>query len=139
VHAAETQAVIKDGIAWPNPTFLYAAQSYQQQSVVDLMRTLRQLAGGAFVSVPSSISTFASPETAADARRYYRSVGTDAEARIRFLNLMWDFVGTEFGGRQLQYEMFYSAGQPVVDARAFRYFDWERGRRLVLRCLEESR
>ena len=139
VHAAETQAVIKDGIAWPNPTFLYAAQSYQQRSVVDLMRTLRQLGGGAFVSVPSSMSTFASPATEADARRYYRSVGTEAEARIRFLNLMWDFVGTEFGGRQLQYEMFYSAGQPVVDARAFRYFDWERGRRLVVRCLEESR
>jgi 4-hydroxyphenylacetate 3-monooxygenase len=139
VHAAESQAVMKDGIAWPNPRFLYAAQSYQQQSVVDLMRTLRQLAGGAFVSVPSSMKVFESPATGADARRYYRSVGAEAEERIRFLNLMWDFVGTEFGGRQLQYEMFYSAGQPVVDARAFRYFDWERGRRLVSRCLEESR
>ena len=34
--------------------------------------------------------------------------------RVKLLKLIWDLVGTEFGGRQLQYEMFYSAAQPVV-------------------------
>jgi aromatic ring hydroxylase len=51
---------------------------------------------------------------------------------------MWDFVGTEFAGRQLQYEMFYSAAQHVADARIFHSYDWDIGRKLVERCLERT-
>jgi 4-hydroxyphenylacetate 3-monooxygenase len=136
-HAVETQPVLRDGVAWPNPQFLYASQSYQQQTATELLRALRTLAGGAFISVPSSHAVLHAPETEADAQRYYRSVAAGADDRIKLLNLMWDFVGTEFGGRQLQYELFYSAGPHVVDTRAFRTFDWDRGRRLVDRCLGE--
>ncbi len=136
-HAVETRPVLRDGVAWPNPEFLYASQSHQQQTVTDLMKALRMLAGGAFLSVPSSQAALHAPETEGDAQRYYRSVAAGADERIKLLNLMWDFVGTEFGGRQLQYELFYSAGQQVVETRAFRTFDWERGRRLVDRCLGE--
>jgi 4-hydroxyphenylacetate 3-monooxygenase len=50
---------------------------------------------------------------------------------------VWDFVGTEFGGRQLQYEMFYSAAQPVVNTRMFRSYDWQRATAAVDRCLGE--
>jgi 4-hydroxyphenylacetate 3-monooxygenase len=50
---------------------------------------------------------------------------------------VWDFVGSEFGGRQLQYEMFYSAAQPVVNTRMFRSYDWARARSIVDRCLGE--
>ncbi len=135
--SAESRAILRGGVAWPNPESLYAAQSLQQRTVADLIKVLRKLGGGAFLSVPSSHRAFESSETAADARRYYRSVNMGAEERIKLLSLIWDFIGTEFGGRQLQYEMFYSAGQHVVDTRAFRFFDWERGRRLVDRCLDE--
>jgi 4-hydroxyphenylacetate 3-monooxygenase len=137
-HAVETLPLLRDGVAWPNPQFLYASQSYQQQTVTDLVRALRTLAGGAFLSVPSSQAVLHAPETEDDAQRYYRSVAAGADERIKLLNLIWDFVGTEFGGRQLQYELFYSAGPQVVETGAFRTFDWERGRRLVDRCLGES-
>ena len=33
--------------------------------------------------------------------------------------------------------MFYSGAQQVVDIRAFKHFDWSRGRALVERCLAE--
>jgi 4-hydroxyphenylacetate 3-monooxygenase len=89
------------------------------------------------LAVPSSDRSFASPETAADTRRYYRSGTATAEERVKFLKLMWDFVGTEFAGRQLQYEMFYSAAQYVVNTRVFRTYDWQKGRALVDRCLAE--
>jgi len=46
-------------------------------------------------------------------------------------------VGTEFAGRQLQYEMFYSAAQPVVNARMFRAYDWTSAKAMVDRCLGE--
>ena len=45
-------------------------------------------------------------------------------------------MGTEFAGRQTQYEMFYSAAQHVIDSRVFSAFDWDYGCSLVNRCLE---
>jgi 4-hydroxyphenylacetate 3-monooxygenase len=105
---------------------------------VDLMRWMRELGGGSFIAVPSSEESFLSPETAGHTERYYQSVGTSARDRVRLLKLMWDFVGTEFAGRQLQYEMFYSAAQHVADARVFHAYDWEIGLEMVDRALERT-
>jgi len=137
VEAAESTPWMRNELARPNPQFVYAGMSLQRRWVVDLMRALRELAGGAFISVPSSEKSFESPDTAQDVRTYYQSVGAPAETRIKLLKLMWDFVGTEFAGRQLQYEMFYSAAQHIVDRRAFRYYNWEPAQRLVEACLGE--
>ncbi|MET0851046.1 MAG: 4-hydroxyphenylacetate 3-hydroxylase C-terminal domain-containing protein [Candidatus Rokuibacteriota bacterium] len=72
-----------------------------------------------------------------DTERYYQATGVTARERIKLLKLIWDFVGTEFAGRQLQYEMFYSASQPVVNTRMFRAYDWTAAKALVDRCLDE--
>jgi 4-hydroxyphenylacetate 3-monooxygenase len=69
--------------------------------------------------------------------RYQRSATGGARDRVKLLKLVWDFVGTEFGGRQLQYEMFYSAAQPVVYTRMFRSYDWPAAKAMVDRCLGE--
>ncbi len=138
VVAAETRPRIMDGLAVPNQQFVYTGMSLQRQLVVDLMRWMRELAGGAFIAVPSSEESFTSPDTAEHTARYYQSAGTSARDRVRLLKLMWDFVGTEFAGRQLQYEMFYSAAQHVADARIFHSYDWDIGRELVERCLERT-
>ena len=98
--------------------------SLQRRWVVDLMRALRELGGGGFIAMPSAES-FAAAETAEDVNRYYRSATLPARDRVRLLQLMWDLVGTEFGGRQLQYEMFYSAAQHIADLHVFRAYDWE--------------
>jgi 4-hydroxyphenylacetate 3-monooxygenase len=58
-----------------------------------------------------------------------------AHDRVGLLKLMWDLTGTEFAGRQLQYEMFYSAAQHIADLHVFRSYDWERGRRHVRRAM----
>ncbi len=134
--SAEVACEVRDGMARPNPKFLYTGMSVQRRSVVDLMRGLRELAGGSFIAVPSSAASFAGAG-ADDARRYYQSVSAPAEERVKLLKLLWDFVGTEFAGRQLQYEMFYSAAQHVADARIFHSYDWADGRELVDRCLAD--
>ena len=70
--------------------------------------------------------------------RYYQTVNTPAWERVKLLKLMWDLVGTEFAGRQLQYEMFFSAAQHVVDRQVFRAYDWDKGRSHVHRLLKDS-
>lgn len=135
VVAAQNEPLIRSGLAWPNPKYVYTGMSLQRQQVVDLLKWLRELGGGSFIAVPSSEASFASPETAEHTQRYYRSATATAKERVRLLKLMWDFVGTEFAGRQLQYEMFYSAAQHISDARIYRHFDWEAGVAMVDECL----
>jgi len=137
VRAAERHPLISEGYARPHPQYIYAGMGLQRRLIVDMMRTLRELAGGAFQAVPSSEASFRSAETRANTERYYQSSAAPARERIKLVKLVWDFVGTEFAGRQLQYEMFYSAAQPVVNRRMFRSYDWKAATALVDRCLGE--
>jgi 4-hydroxyphenylacetate 3-monooxygenase len=137
VKAAERDPLVSRGYARPHPQYIYAGMGLQRRLIVDMLRTLRELAGGAFQTVPSSEAAFTSAETRADTERYYQAAAIGARDRIKLVKLIWDFVGTEFGGRQLQYEMFYSASQPVVNRRMFRSYDWTAAKRMVDRCLSE--
>ena len=137
VKAAERFPLISHGYARPHPQYIYAGMSLQRRLIVDMYRTVRELAGGAFQTMPSSEAAFLSPETRAHAERYYQSSTTGARDRIKLLKLIWDLIGTEYGGRQLQYEMFYSAAQPVVNRRLFRAYDWTSAKAMVDRLLAE--
>jgi 4-hydroxyphenylacetate 3-monooxygenase len=137
VAAAERFPLVSAGVARPHPQYIYAGMGLQRRLIVDMNRTLRELAGGAFQALPSSEAAFTSPDTRADTERYYQSAAAGARERVKLLKLVWDFVGTEFAGRQLQYEMFYSAAQPVVNRRMFRSYDWAAAKAMVERCLDE--
>jgi 4-hydroxyphenylacetate 3-monooxygenase len=137
VKAAERFPLISQGYARPHPQYVYAGMSLQRRLIVDMYRTVRELAGGAFQTMPSSEASFRSPDTRADVERYYQSSSTSARDRIKLLRLVWDLVGTEYGGRQLQYEMFYSAAQPVVNRRVFGAYNWASAEALVDRLLAE--
>lgn len=133
VLAAQTRPELREGLALPAPMLVHAGISLQRRWVVDLMRALREVVGGGFIAMPSAAS-YDSAETADDVRRYYRSATRSSEDRVALLKLMWDLVGTEFAGRQLQYEMFASAAQHIADLNVFRSFDWTTGRDHVRRA-----
>jgi 4-hydroxyphenylacetate 3-monooxygenase len=137
VKAAERFPVVSQDYARPHPQYVYAGMSLQRRLIVDIYRTVRELAGGAFQTLPSSEASFLSPETRAHAERYYQSTTTPARDRVKLLKLVWDLIGTEYGGRQLQYEMFYSAAQPVVNRRLFGAYDWTSAGAMVDRLLAE--
>ena len=44
---------------------------------------------------------------------------------MKLMKLAWDAVGSEFGSRHLQYEMFYSGAPLVTRGNSFRFFDWD--------------
>jgi 4-hydroxyphenylacetate 3-monooxygenase len=136
-QAAERNPLITEGYARPHPQYIYAGMSLQRRLIVDMYRTVRELAGGAFQTLPSSEASFLGAETRDATERYYQSAAAGARARVKLLRLIWDFIGTEYGGRQLQYEMFYSAAQPVVNRRMFRAYDWAAAKAMVDRLLAE--
>jgi 4-hydroxyphenylacetate 3-monooxygenase len=57
-------------------------------------------------------------------------VATPVE-RVKLMKLAWDAVGSEFGSRHLQYEMFYSGAPYVTRGNAFRFFDWDGVKNIV--------
>ena len=43
---------------------------------------------------------------------------------MKFLKACWDAVGSEFGSRHQQYEMFYAGARFVTAGHSFRTYDW---------------
>jgi 4-hydroxyphenylacetate 3-hydroxylase-like protein len=115
------------GIGPPPPTRGAAAPSVMLRGA-----GLRRLSDDALVG-----GELRSAETRADVERYYPSSTTGANERIKLIKLIWDLIGTEYGGRQLQYEMFYSAAQAVVNRRVFGACDWASAGAMVERPLGE--
>jgi 4-hydroxyphenylacetate 3-monooxygenase len=97
---------------------------------------VRGMLGGSVIQLPSSVGELLNPETAADINRYTRWPDVPGEQRVKLLKLVWDLVGSEFGSRHLQYEMFYAGEPAAVKGREFRSFDWADAERLVDQCLD---
>jgi 4-hydroxyphenylacetate 3-monooxygenase len=129
--AQESVAEIKNGVLWPSPLTLYSAMAMQSEFNGRMLEMIRELAGGAFFTVPTSVSDLENPQTAPDIERYMRAASTDARHRIALLRLLWDFIGSEFGSRHQQYEKFYGGASFLVKQNVYRNFDWKRASTLV--------
>ena len=119
----------------PDRELVYASQVQSQALYPKIIHTLRELAGGGMIMLPSSVADFADPELASLIARSQYSPAVDSTGRVKLFKMAWDAVGSEFGSRHTQYEMFYSGPRVVTTGMAFRTFDWDRATSLVDRCL----
>jgi 4-hydroxyphenylacetate 3-monooxygenase len=130
--AHETAATIdKNAVLWPSTTTLYAAMALQSELNGRMLEIIRELAGAAMITLPSSLQDFDNPETASDVERYMRSASSDAKGRVALMRLAWDFIGSEFGSRHQQYEKFYGGASFLVKQNVYRNFDFKRATALV--------
>jgi 4-hydroxyphenylacetate 3-monooxygenase len=126
-----TASIDKDGVLWPSRGALYAAMALQSELNGRMLEIIRELAGSAMITLPSSLADFENPETAADIERYMRAASTDARSRVALMRLAWDFIGSEFGSRHQQYEKFYGGASFLVKQNVYRNFDFKRATALV--------
>ncbi|MES2031290.1 MAG: 4-hydroxyphenylacetate 3-hydroxylase N-terminal domain-containing protein [Pseudomonadota bacterium] len=110
----------------PNKHLLYAAQVQSQEMYPQIISTIRELAGGALLMLPSSVEDFSNPEIADIIGLTQISPAMSGQDRVKLLKLTWDAVGSEFASRHLQYEMFYAGAQFVTRGHSYRTYDWER-------------
>ena len=115
----------------PNRHFMYSAQVLTQDLYPRVIRTIRELAGGALIMLPSSVLDFGNPEMTAIINKTQRSATMAPEQKVKFLKAAWDAVGSEFGSRHTQYEMFYAGARFVTCGHSFRTFDWKTAGGLV--------
>src|SRR5262249_35467398 len=108
VHAMEVKGRMHGRYFIPDAHTLYAAQVLTQQLFAQVITTLRDLAGGGLIMLPSSIRDFADGELRGLIAKTQQSPVASSEGRVKFFKLAWDAVGSEFASRHTQYEMFYA-------------------------------
>ena len=70
-----------------------------------------ELLGGAPLVTPSSNRDLLDDDLRPTIDRFYRGSTGDAHDRVKLFKLIWDAVGSEFGGRHAWYEVNYAGNQ----------------------------
>ncbi|WP_354683343.1 4-hydroxyphenylacetate 3-hydroxylase N-terminal domain-containing protein [Cupriavidus necator] len=123
--------VNQNGYFVPDRSMLYGSQVVTQQLYAKVLNTLRELAGGGMIMLPSSIADFANPGLAEIITKTQKSPVCSPAERVKFFKLAWDAVGSEFASRHNQYEMFYAGATFVTKGHAYRTYDWKNAAGLV--------
>lgn len=85
---------------------------------------VQRIVTSGLIYLPSSVKDFANPAIEPYLRQYVRgSHGIGAEERVKIMKLLWDAIGTEFGGRHELYEMNYAGGWEDIRAQALTFAD----------------
>jgi len=99
----------------PNLDAVNAYRTVAAQAYARVREIVLQDLGSALIYLPSSVKDFKSPELRGYLDKYVRgSGGVDAQERVKTLKLMWDAVGSEFGGRHELYERNYQGNHELV-------------------------
>ncbi|WP_429571416.1 4-hydroxyphenylacetate 3-hydroxylase family protein [Paraburkholderia sp. UCT70] len=124
VKGMEAAAVRIGDYVVPSAPMLYAAQTLTQELYPAFVQTIREIAGGGLIMLPSSAADFENPDIAAMIEATQVSSATDSLGRVRLFKLAWDALGSEFASRHLQYEMFYAGSSHVNHGNMYRHYDW---------------
>ena len=81
--------------------------------------------------LPSSIHDFKDPEIKRIIDLTQRSAKMQPEEKVKFLKAAWDAIGSEFGSRHTQYEMFYAGARFVTTGHSYRTFDWNGATKMI--------
>jgi 4-hydroxyphenylacetate 3-monooxygenase len=137
VYGMEAKGTVAGGYYVPDRHLLYSAQVLTQQLYGKVVTALRELAGGGMIMLPSAIEDFANPALRDLINKTQKSPAVAPEERVKLFKLAWDAVGSEFGSRHAQYEMFYSGATFVTKGHAFRTYDWASATGMVDRLMAE--
>ncbi|MDE9464983.1 4-hydroxyphenylacetate 3-monooxygenase [Xenorhabdus bovienii] len=122
---------VDNGFYIPDRTQLYACQVIAQEIYPKVLETIRKLAGGGVLMLPSSEADLENDEILRIIEKtQYSSVASPVE-RVRLMKLVWDAVGSEFASRHLQYEMFYTGASYFALERLYTKYDWKSSKELV--------
>ncbi|MCY0942934.1 4-hydroxyphenylacetate 3-hydroxylase N-terminal domain-containing protein [Streptomyces antarcticus] len=107
--AARNPVEWKNGALLPNPEYGMAYRWFMQIGYPRIKEIIQQDVASGLIYVNSSADDFANPQIRPYLDKYVRgSGGTDAVGRVKVMKLLWDAVGSEFGGRHELYERNYA-------------------------------
>lgn len=118
---AISDAMAMNPVPWVGDTVLPNAQSGASYRVFAgdaygrLKEIVEKIVASALIYLPSSARDFKNPEIDKYLARYVRgSNDIDYKERIKVMKLLWDSIGTEFGGRHELYERNYAGNHEDI-------------------------
>ncbi|WP_446470005.1 4-hydroxyphenylacetate 3-hydroxylase family protein [Xenorhabdus stockiae] len=122
---------IDNGFYLPDKTLLYTYRVIGQSTYPNVLETIRKLAGGGILMMPSSQSDLENSEILSIIEKtQYSSIVSPTE-KVKFMKLVWDAIGSEFASRHHQYELFYAGAPHQTLGRLYNQYDWGLSRELV--------
>ena len=105
---ARTPGAWVNGYVLPNLDYGLAYRVMASTAYPKIKEIIENSLASALIYLPSSALDFKSPELRPYLDQFVRgSNGYNAVDRVKLMKLMWDAIGTEFGGRHELYERNY--------------------------------
>ncbi|MGA7791037.1 MAG: 4-hydroxyphenylacetate 3-hydroxylase C-terminal domain-containing protein, partial [Xanthobacteraceae bacterium] len=122
---ALTDAMAMNPTPWVNGAVLPNLQSGSSYRVFAgdaygrVKEIVDKIVASSLIYLPSSTKDFKNPAIDRYLARYVRgSYGIDYKERIKIMKLLWDAIGTEFGGRHELYERNYAGNHEDIRIQA---------------------
>lgn len=109
------------GTVVPRLEYASAIRVYNSQVWQRVHELFETVVGGAPLVVPSSPMDLQNPDLLPLFERYYHGADCGALERIQLLKLVWDAIGSDFGGRDELYEKNFSGNGEQVRLDALKW------------------
>ena len=108
-----------DGAVPPNVQSGSSYRVFAGESYGRVKEIVEKIIASALIYLPSSTKDFKNPAIDKYLAKYVRgSHGIGYKERIKVMKLLWDAIGTEFGGRHELYEMNYAGNHEDIRIQA---------------------
>jgi 4-hydroxyphenylacetate 3-monooxygenase len=108
-----------DGTVLPNAQSGSSYRVFAGEAYGRIKEIVEKIVASALIYLPSSAKDFQNPEIDKYLARYVRgSHGIGYKERIKVMKLLWDAIGSEFGGRHELYEMNYAGNHEDIRIHA---------------------
>ena len=104
---------------------MYAALNWCTEGYSAIIDQLRELSGGGVFQMPASATVMNNPEIREQFETFWQTPQLPALDRMKLFKLVWDMVGSEFAGRQQQYEKFYAGASFIIRNHNYREAPWD--------------
>ena len=104
-----------NGAVLPNMTAATTFRVFSSEALPAIKAIIEKIVASGLIYLPSSAMDFKNPDIEKYLKQYVRgSNGTDYVERIKIMKLLWDAMGTEFGGRHELYERNYAGNHENI-------------------------
>ena len=122
---AISDAMASNPMPWVGDAVLPNAQSgsayrvFAGDAYARIKEIVEKIVASSLIYLPSSAKDFKNPAIEPYLKQYVRgSHGIDYKERIKIMKLLWDAIGTEFGGRHELYEYNYAGNHEDIRIHA---------------------
>jgi len=108
-----------EGAVLPNAQSGSAYRTFAGEAYSRIREIVQKIVASSLIYLPSSVKDFDNPAIEPYLKRFVRgSHGIEFKERIKIMKLLWDAIGSEFGGRHELYEFNYAGNHEDIRIHA---------------------